>query len=429
MAIRRVAVLLLVLAMVIQSGCVSVPKVPSTKYQPGMGEVAVVPTIFQPEINFEGFVHNKGEGALVGAGGTFLVCMGMMGQGSCTGFICGPALVLWLGVCTASSVVGGTVGAVEAPSGEARRSAEQTMISALDAKTIQNSLRLQVELAAQGRDRVLIPLAPEVINAVQQQKDYRSLAAEGVDTVLEVTLTKVGTNNGGINPPLRFYMEAAVRLVSTADNRELMTESYRYSGPAMKLAEWAANDAAELLKAIETGYRVLGAQIFENTFMLYPFPDRDPHSAGFMGVAFGLAPLYPTTRGALTGDKIIGSHFEWTTVNGLRPTLRWQPFPRDVDVAKQPQEMGRISNVRYDLVVAEEFNMAPGPLVYRREGLPDTSHTLKVTLKKGTRYFWTVRARFELDGRERLTEWSSTHYIARQGMTAPSVYSFRFKTP
>jgi len=40
-----------------------------------------------------------------------------------------------------------------------------------------------------------------------------------------------------------------------------------------------------------------------------------------------------------------------------------------------------------------------------------------------------VRSRFDLDGRERLTEWSSAHYMARQGITAPSVFSYRFKTP
>ena len=73
--------------------------------------------------------------------------------------------------------------------------------------------------------------------------------------------------------------------------------------------------------------------------------------------------------------------------------------------------------------------MSPGKVVYRRYGLTTASHKLKVTLKKRTRYFWTVRSRFDLDGRERLTEWSSAHYMARQGITAPSVFSYRFKTP
>lgn len=429
MAMRRIGVVFLVLATVMSGGCATVPQTLPTALQLTMGDVAVVASVESPEISFEGFVHNKGEGALIGAGGTFLGCMSMLGQGTCTGFICGPGLVLWLGVCTASSVVGGTVGAVAAPSGEESRGAEQAMTSVLDAKTIQDSLRLQVELAARDAGRFLVPLSPESMAAVQQQRDYRSLSVEGVDTVLEVALTEVGTKNGGFNPPLRFYMASRVRLVSTADNRELMAGSYRYSGPSMQLEKWAANNAAPLLQAIEAGYQALGGHIFDMSFRLYPFPDRDAQSAGFMGVSFGLAPLYPPTRGALTGDELLGAYFEWYEIKNYRPTLRWQAFPREQDFELAADDMARVSDVRYDLLVVEEANMAPGKLVYQRYGLTEPSHTLKITLKHKTRYFWTVRARFQLDGRERLTEWSSTHYQAREGMTAPSIHSYRFRTP
>ncbi|WP_461517242.1 hypothetical protein [Porticoccus sp.] len=430
---RRIAMIFLsfnlVLLTALQSGCVATPKVPETKQQTGLGEVAVIATSQAPDISFEGFAHNKGVGAAKGAGATLLVCMTFMGQGTCTGFICGPAMLLWLGLCSAATVVGGAVGATVAPSGSESQAAEKTMASALDAQTIQNSLRIQVELAAQGANHFLVPISPQSMETASQQRDYRSLSAEGVDTVFEVALTKVGADDGGINPPLQLYMQAHVRLVRTSDNSELMSEDYRYTGPSMKLEEWSANNANPLLKEIENGYEVLGAHIFENTFMLYPYPDRGAHSAGFMGVSFGLKPLSPPTRGALTGDKLLGSYFEWMEVSSTRPTLRWQAFPREQDLELEPKDMARVTNVRYDLVVAEERNMMPGRVVYRRYGLTSASHALGVTLKGGTRYFWTVRARFDLDGRERLTEWSSTHYMARQGITAPSIYSYRFKTP
>lgn len=433
MICRRIAVIVLSLNLVLltalQSGCAATQKAPAAKHQTGLGEVAVIATSQAPEISFEGFAHNKGVGAAKGAGATFLTCLGGLGQGSCTGFVCGAFAVLWLGFCGAATVVGGTVGAAVAPSGSESKAAEATMTSVLDAKTIQNSLRIQVELAAQGANRFLAPLSPQSMETASQQRNYRGLSAEGVDTVLEVALTRVGTQGGGINPPLQFYMQAHVRLVRTSDNSQLTSDDYQYVGASMKLDEWSANNANPLLKAIENGYEVLGAHIFENTFMLFPYPDLDPHSAGFMGVSFGLIPIYPQTRGALTGDKVIGAHFEWVTVSSTRPTFRWEAFPRASDLKVAPEEMARVSNVRYDLVVAEESNMNPGKVVYRRYGLTSASHALGVTLKGGTRYFWTVRARFELDGRERVTEWSSTHYIARQGMTAPSRYSYRFRTP
>ncbi|TNF08220.1 MAG: hypothetical protein EP323_01790 [Gammaproteobacteria bacterium] len=428
MDVRRPIIRFLVLVIALHTGCAMAPHTLSTVHQGALGNVAVVSTTQMPEISFKGFVHNKAEGALVGAGGTFVGCVGLMGQGSCTGGICAAGMVLWLGVCAVSSVVGGTAGAVVSPAGEETRSAEQAMVSALDAKTIQDSLRIQVEQAAEYVDYFLMPLSPQVMDRVQQQRDYRQLAAEGVDAVLEVSLTKVGTRNGGFDPPLRLYMEAQAHLVSTADNRDLMSEDYLYTGPSMKLEGWSANNAEQLLKAIETGYEELGTHIFDMSFRLYPFPDRGPHKAGFMGVSFGLAPLEPPTRGAMTGDEFIGAHFEWTEVKSYSPTLRWQAFPREEDLEIAPDDMARVSNIRYDLIVAEESNMAPGKVVYRRYGLLLASHTVGVTLKRKTRYFWTVRARFELDGRERVTEWSSTHYESRLGRTAPSIYSYRFRT-
>jgi hypothetical protein len=46
------------------------------------------------------------------------------------------------------------------------------------------------------------------------------------------------------------------------------------------------------------------------------------------------------------------------------------------------------------------------------------------------RFFWTVRARFELDGRERVTEWSATHWpAANDELSVPSRACFRFRTP
>ncbi|HSS64963.1 MAG TPA: hypothetical protein VLS27_11050, partial [Gammaproteobacteria bacterium] len=167
----------------------------------------------------------------------------------------------------------------------------------------------------------------------------------------------------------------------------------------------------------------------ESIFLLYPFPDRGAQSIGMLSAGYGLAPLDPVTRGQLTGDQFIGNRFEWTTVSQLRPRLRWQAFPRPADVAASPEEMKMVRNVRYDLIIARERNLAPAEIVYQRRGLAGTEHRIEQSLNRATRYFWTVRARFELNGEQRLTEWGSIHYQARENVTAPSQFSYRFKTP
>jgi hypothetical protein len=126
---------------------------------------------------------------------------------------------------------------------------------------------------------------------------------------------------------------------------------------------------------------------------------------------------------------VIGPWFEWREVESVRPTLRWQSFPRASDSAAQPAEMSRVTNVRYDLAVARERNGAPAEVVYRRDALPAAEHRLEESLAHATRYFWTVRARFELDGRTQLTEWSGTRAASDTHVAAPSQHSFRFRTP
>ncbi len=183
-------------------------------------------------------------------------------------------------------------------------------------------------------------------------------------------------------------------------------------------------------QALVKGYELLGAHIYESVFLLYPFPDQGPQGAGFLSAGFGLVPVSPVTRGQLTDDDdVITSRLAWTTVNELRPKLEWQAFPRPGDVAASPKDMKKVRNVRYDLVIARERNLVPAEIVYERRGLVGATHRTDTALARGTRYFWTVRARFELDGQQRLTEWGSVHFKARENVTAPSQFSYRFRTP
>lgn len=426
---RRASVFLLAGVVMLQAGCVTAPPVPETRYQPALGRVAVAAAVLEPEIKFRGFVRGKGKGAAVGAGTTFIQCFSTGAAGTCSGPYCGALATLWLGVCGVASAVGGVVGATAAPSAREVRSAETEISSVLNAKTIQESLRDQVAAAASVRGARLPAVPANGTPEPGQPRDYRPLGNEGVDTVLEVALVRVGTEGAGFNAPVELRMEARVRLVRARDNTEFFTANYLYMGERLKLAEWSANRAERLLRALQTGYETLGAHIHDNIFLLYSFPDREPHAAGTLATSFGLAPLYPRTRGMLTGDQLIGKHFEWAAVDGLQPTLRWQGFPRETDLRKAPEEMARIKNVRYDLRIAREHNLAPAGIVYRREGLKESAHRIETPLSPDTRYFWTVRARFELDGRERVTEWGVMNFMARELWTAPSSWSYRFRTP
>lgn len=425
---RGFRLLLLVLAL---NGCAGIENVrPDTSHQDNLGQVTVVSLDQVPELKFEGFARGKGASAIIEGGETFATCLGGMAGGGCIGSICGAALILMLGICGIAGLVGGVVGAATAPSADQVTTSESLLARTIEVRTIQTSVRKAIEEAASAAGVKLTQLPEEEIRAVATNRDYRPFAVLGVNTVLETTLTRAGIYGVGINDPSISYMQVHIRLVDAHSNAEKYSNDYIYYGRRLDLAGWSANQGKPLIDELNRGYRTLGTHIYENIFELYSLPDREGHSAGgLMSSAFGLAPINPPTRGALTGDRFIGARFEWYAVDGLRPRFKWEAFPRPSDVAAAPEEMKRVINVRYDLLVAKEENMAPGEIIYRQEGLQSPEHVINTSLRPDSRYFWTVRARFDLDGRSRVTEWGSTHFAVRERITAPSRYSYRFRTP
>lgn len=420
--------LLLIFAL---SGCAGIENVrPDTSRQEHLGQVTVISLEQVPALEFEGFVRGKGAGAAIGGAGAFVNCLGGMGGGGCSGSMCGAAFILLLGVCGVAGLVGGVVGAVTAPSADQVATSEALMARAFEVRTIQTSLRRAVEDAANAASVKLRQLPEDEIRTVAADRDYRPLAALGIDTVLETVLTRAGTVARGPYDPSTVYMQVHVRLVDTRSNAERYSNDFMHYGRRLDLAGWSADQARPLLDELNRGYRTLGTHIYESIFELYPLPDRGRHSAGgVMSSAFGLAPINPPTRGVLTRDRIIGPTFEWYAVDDLRPRFKWQAFPRPGDVAAAPDEMKRVRNVTYDLLIAAEENMAPGEIVYREEGLQTPEHVITLPLRPDARYFWTMRARFDLDGRSRVTEWGSTHFSAGARVTSPSSDSYRFRTP
>lgn len=105
--------------------------------------------------------------------------------------------------------------------------------------------------------------------------------------------------------------------------------------------------------------------------------------------------LKPETPPALRGDC--------APVTSRQPTLRWQAFPAAREAAENAPG---VSDITYELKIWAADHDAPGELVYAREGLSEPSHTVQDPLSTDTSYFWSVRARFLLNGvAPRVTDW------------------------
>ena len=136
----------------------------------------------------------------------------------------------------------------------------------------------------------------------------------------------------------------------------------------------------------------------------------------------GLRPEYP---------KVRGSHY--SKVDSLQPTFRWEFFhwPQDYEANKEGVLKG-IRNVTYELKIWRIVDEYPVELIYARQGLPEPFHKIEEPLEPSTKYFWTIRARFELDGRPRVTGWGYwgvNPLPAYRIKQVPNPLYFRFKTP
>lgn len=159
-------------------------------------------------------------------------------------------------------------------------------------------------------------------------------------------------------------------------------------------------------------------------------------------VISGFAPIYPP----LAPDN-------FPETDSLTPTLQWEAFPGTVGYSDKEGPAlfvtvhpGRVGRVEYDLRIWRAENEYPQEVVLDRRGIPEPSFTIEQPLSPDTVYLWSVRARFELDGEFRLSEWSLASYVQAFGPQAirvlnrvrqaerifgaiPPCCHYRFRTP
>jgi hypothetical protein len=424
MGIATVAVLLAL-------GCATAERAHAPTPADAPGEVLVTAAPGTPELAFEPLA---GHGALsaTGAGLTMLgdCLVDVFSSSTCSGPFCGAAVLVAFGICGGAALIATGAEATAAPRRAEVAQAMRKFLKAVERQAAQDALREQVALNIERRgEEFLSRLSAAVEQQYRRTGDLGRLDAAGVGAVLETDLKRAELVRIGRDNRFLLTVHARARLLRAGDGAELYYGQFIHGGGRYTAAHWSENGSRRLMNGLAAAYESLGAQIFDSALRNYPFPDAGAHAAGALSLAFGLAPLEPATRGQLSGDDIIGPLFEWTKVDSLRPELRWQAFPRAGDARAAPEEMARVRNVRYDLVIAGEDRRFPAQVVYRRDGIATPSHRLESPLQPDSRYFWSVRASFDLDGRRRVTDWSSVRAQTGETLTVPHRDMFRFRTP
>jgi hypothetical protein len=188
-------------------------------------------------------------------------------------------------------------------------------------------------------------------------------------------------------PDRQFIIQAHVRLMRAADNVFLIDQIISDDlGTTRPVKEWMEEDARRFRDEIPLATKRLSERIVEELLMKEELPINIFRiSVNWEALVTGVEPIFPSPT----------LHYE--VIDSLQPTMRWHKLNRD--------------NVTYDLCIwsaigSENTQENLGEVVYHRENIENTQHTLETPLEPSTHYFFSVRARFSENGLDKVSDWS-----------------------
>jgi len=242
-------------------------------------------------------------------------------------------------------------------------------------------------------------------------------------------------------------MNADIQLMDTKTGEKQYRRDFHYLSKALPYDEWFADGARQLSRGFEQAQVALAERIIDELFLVTSFP-FDTGLWSFPGQPeFGSCwffPVYPSSQYSSLWYSIRhnspGITLLYANVDSTQPLLQWEPFPRPRDLTPDNESLVRqISNVTYDLKIWEASHDYPERLVYDRTNLVDAKHKLEYPLNPQTKYFWTIRARYNISDKPQATRWAfSLIPSTAEGMPPggscdldeiPNTNYFRFMTP
>jgi hypothetical protein len=320
------------------------------------------------------------------------------------------------------------VGAVGTESAEKIVAAYVTMKNQLEDFKVQETVRDAVVEYAREVELpgfvILKDQGPEDVNALPV---YRPAIGERLDTVVELSLLNLEAEMTGAKGNLILVkMNFRVRLVNASDGKILDSFTHQFSA-GMSSEEWFKDNARMITDMIQYWYREFAEIVVDEIFLNYrPVAEVDGKTVQqetkktksyneqlLILSDYVLKPLYPEVQqGAPFGHYAFG----WLKVVGVdspEPTFRWEALPKLREL-REASAGSRITDVKYDLRIfnSDYFFKAfvANKQIYQLTGLTEPKFKLSGFFQPCQAYFWTVRARFLLDGKRQATEWSGTYY-------------------
>lgn len=397
---RRLLIILTLYLGLNQVSCVSIPPPLDQSQRAELGNMGIIVAQFPPDSNIQRFSDDcakaAGEGAAAGAAIGTAIALGMA--------VTNPLGVILFPYIAAISVPAGAVVGGVARSGAAVpiEQVEGEIQHQLDELGVQERFAEVVNARASADlGRHFLRLSGIGPSRFDSPVDYRGPEFRGVTSVMELAVKEIGFERpGALGRRLAFFMIVRARLIVLADSRIIFEREFAYRGMEREPERWVADQVALLAKEFENAYEELADSVVQAVFLI-----ADLRGASVVSTC-GLPPVSPPRQ---FHPAMHRAPFFWNEfpLVSLEPTLQWEPFPGEVnDGAKNEHLLHAVENIRYDLRVWRIDADYARYLVYSREGLREPAHHLETPLEPDSRYFWSVRARFENSGAPHATMWS-----------------------
>jgi hypothetical protein len=374
---------------------------------------------------------SKTDGAAKGAGRGALECgIASIGAGSFAPFIFLPCAVILM---PTMAVVGAVIAHPEAEINQMQKVSKQG-----DRLDIRNILIEQAETYFNTMTVLPISVRTE-LQSSQVKLSSQSDNSQG--TIAELSIRKISLIDvGEKEAPFCLLMTASGRKVDKATGKMIRELWYSQAIECLSVEDWIRDDGENLRKAIVSGTRYLSERLIDELYLIYyPQTNISEDSAKQRPVpAFILAPISPPapemyldlrtiTRQPKHIQGLGGMHF--VDIDNLSPILNWEIFPRSFDM-----DSDTFSDISYEIRIFSSRpgmlrTVEPASLIEEAKDLIEPQYAVQTLLQPCSRYFWTIRANFTLDGIRRVTEWGGA-YITAGGEVAPSRYFYYpFRTP
>lgn len=394
----------------------------------GAHRIGIAVARFAPAVSIDAEVGGKGGGALYGAGRGALACLEIE-KGST-----GPGTGLITLICLPfGAAIGAMIGAGHAASSDQIASARSRLGGPLTTIELQEELRQAIEryAAKTGASVQLFPMAEGPV-APGETPRYASV----VDYVIEAGVSEIRVfTPGSKDLPYGFAFPVRARLIRAADGVVVDSLSIDVETPTATVDHWLAEDGRMMARAIDAALDEAAEALIDEWLLLYrgspgPASSATPAPGAASGAElprvpeFALQPLAPPLRVDMRFFKrpLLPGHLEPVLVP-RSPAFVWEAQPRDfqpVGGRSPPSLADLVYDFRvYDAGPFLGQGVAAARLVLEQFGIAQPSFRLEHALQPCSYYFWTVRARFQFEGRTRATEWTGA-YRTLAGTVDPS---------